>query len=101
MPLQQVLRAAEWIAQRAIGIVQQCRVCKTPLLLALSGTRKAIWMQLAAQPMKLLLQRGQVQVQARLQREHRVVGAPNGRLNLAAMGTEQSGFVMGDRTGPA
>ena len=89
LQLQQVLGAVQRILQRAIGIVQQRRVRQAPLPLIVSGAGKAVRMDLAAQAVKLVLQRRQIQVQPRLQSEDRKIIAARGRLNLAAMRTEQ------------
>jgi hypothetical protein len=58
-------------------------------------------MQPAAEAMKLLLQSGQIEVQPRLESENRKIIADGRRLNLAAIGTKQRGFVVGNGTGPA
>ncbi len=64
-----------------------CRPGSIPSLF--SGAGKAIRMQLAAEPMKLLLQRRQVDIQLRLEAEDGKVIAAGRRLNLAAMGAKQ------------
>jgi hypothetical protein len=56
--LEQVFGAAQGIFQRAIGVVEQRRVGQAPLPLVLAGAGKAVGMQLAAEAVKLVLQRG-------------------------------------------
>ena len=99
--LEQVLGAVQGIFQRAIGVVEQRRVGQAPLLLVLAGAGKAVGMQLAAEAMKLVLQRRQIQIQPRLQSEDRKIIAARRRLNLAAMRAEQRGLVVRDGTRPA
>ena len=51
-------------------------------------------MQLAAEAMKLMLQRGQIEVQLRLQAENGKIIAARRGLNLAAMRTKKRGLVV-------
>ena len=62
--LEQVFGAVQRIFQGAIGVVEQRRVGQAPLPLVLAGAGKAVGMQLAAEAMKLVLQRGQIEVEA-------------------------------------
>jgi hypothetical protein len=57
-------------------------------------------MQLAAEAMKLVLQRGQVEIQLWLQAEYRKIIAAGRRMNLAAMRTKQRGIVVANGTRP-
>jgi hypothetical protein len=50
---------------------------------------------------KLLLQRGQIQIEPRLQTEDGKIIAAGRGLNLAAMRAKKSGFVVSYGTGPA
>jgi hypothetical protein len=50
--------------------------------------------------MKLVLQRGQIEIELRLQAEDRKIITPRRRLNFAAMRAEQCGIVMADRARP-
>jgi hypothetical protein len=62
--LEQVFGAVQRIFQGAIGVVEQRRIGQAPLPFVLAGAGKAVGMQLAAQAVKLVLQRGQINVQA-------------------------------------
>ena len=64
LKLEQVFGAAQRIFQGAIGVVEQRGVGQAPLLFVVAGAGKAIGMQLAAEAMELVLQRGQDRVAA-------------------------------------
>src|ERR1035437_1426131 len=57
-------------------------------------------MQPAAEAMKLVLQRGQVKIELRLQAEDRKIIAAGWRLNLAAMRAEQRGIIVANGARP-
>jgi hypothetical protein len=57
-------------------------------------------MQLASESMKLVLQRGQIEIELRFQAEDRKIITARRRLNLTAMRAEQRGIVMADRARP-
>ncbi len=63
LQFEQVFGAAERIFQRAIGVVEQRRIGQAPLFFVLLRAGKAVGMQLAAEAMKLMLQRGQIEIQ--------------------------------------
>ncbi len=69
LQLEQVFGAAEGVFQGAIGVVEQRCVGQAPLLLVLIGAGKAVGMQLAAEAVKLVLQRGEIEGEAALQAE--------------------------------
>ena len=100
LQLEQVFGAAQRIFQRAIGVVEQRRVGQAPLLFVLHGAGKAVGMQLAAEAMKLVLQRGQIEIELRLQAEDGKIIAARRRLNLAAMRAKKRGVVVADGARP-
>src|ERR1035437_5742025 len=57
-------------------------------------------MQPAAEAMKLVLQRGQIEIELWFQAEDRKIITAGRRLNLAAMRTKESGIVMANRARP-
>jgi hypothetical protein len=57
-------------------------------------------MDFAAEAMKLVLQRLQIQIELRLQTEDLKIIAAGRRLNLAAVRAKERGIVVADRTGP-
>ena len=63
--LEQIFGAAEGIFERAIGVVEQRGIGQAPLPLVLAGAGKAVGMHLAAEAMKLVLQRGQIDLEPR------------------------------------
>jgi hypothetical protein len=59
------------------------------LLLVLQRAGKAVRVKFPAETMKFLLQRGEIQIELRLQSEDRKIIASRRRLNLAAMRAKQ------------
>ena len=98
--LQQVFGAVKGIFQGAIGVVEQRGVGQAPLPFVLPGAGKAVGVHFAAQAVKLVLQRGQVDGEAALQAEDLEKIAAGRRLNLAAMRAKERGIVVADGTGP-
>src|SRR5208337_4057513 len=83
--LEQVFGAVEGVFQSPIGIVEQRGVCQTPLPFVLPGAGKAVGVHFAAQAVKFVLQRGQVDGKSVLQTKDLEKIAAGRRLNLAAM----------------
>jgi hypothetical protein len=57
-------------------------------------------MELSAEAVKLVLESGQIEIEARLQPEDGKIIAAGRGLNLAAMRAEERGVVVADGTGP-
>ena len=87
--------------QRAIGVVEQRGVGKTPLLFVLLRTGKSIRMQFAAQLMELVFEHAKIEVQLRHQSKHGEIIASRRRLNLAAVRTEKRHIVVRNGARPA
>src|SRR6185437_15073701 len=85
---EQIFGARNWIAQRAISVVQQRTLIGAPALFFGTGAGVQVGMQLAAERIKLFFQRVKIDVQTALQpKEGEVVGI-GGRLELGAMRTK-------------
>src|SRR3989442_11601935 len=82
---QQILNAADGVAQDAVGVVQLGGAVERKLALVLPGADEIVRMQLPAQLMKTLLELGSIETQLPCQPEEgEVVGAAGQRLELAA-----------------
>jgi hypothetical protein len=83
------------VFEGAIGVIEERGIGEAPFFFIERSAREAIRMQLAAEPMKFRLQRWQIEIQPRLQTEDGEEVTAWRRLNLAAVGAEQSGVVVG------
>src|SRR5580704_6959325 len=84
----------------AIGVIQEGRIGEAPFFFIVLGARESVRMQLATGAMKFRLQRWHIEIQPRLQSKDGEEVTARRRLNLAAVGAEQSGIVVGYRTRP-
>src|SRR5579871_4338034 len=98
---EQIFGAAQRVFQRAVCIIKQRRVSQAPLALVFTGPGETVWMDLAAQAMKLVLERGQIEVQFLSKPEDRKIIASRRRLNLAAVRAKERGLIVRNRARPA
>jgi hypothetical protein len=86
----------EGVSQSSIGIVEQRGIRKAPLPLVFVGAGKAVGVDLAAEAVKLVLQRGEVDGETALQAKDLEKIAAGRRLNLAAVRAKKRGVVVAD-----